>query len=149
MNTINKRLICIVSILVTSFCLKAQTLVLSGVIVDEDLEAISGAKIQSKDTVLLGTTQSNGHFEIVVPHNLSEILLSCIGLEWSIVKLDAGCNNHEIVMMKAGTYDYTSSKQRTKKRLKRFSDLPKKHQEAFRQGVFKKDSPCFKYVFIP
>lgn len=125
-----------------------QVRTITGKVVDEfDFLSIPEVRIQTRDTVPLGTTDRIGNFEINLPSGVDELLLSYIGMEWTSIKVPTNCNNLEIIMMADGTYDYMTTRKINRKRCKRFKNLSNKHREAYDKKIFTSDSPCFTYIF--
>jgi len=133
-----------------SNCVTAQIRTIYGhVIYDGDLGPIPGVWIQNKDKVLLGKTGMDGRFKIDMPQNTQTLLLSFIGFERAKIKLKNDCDTIEIVMMESGTYDFISSRKVDRLRLKRFNKLPELHLQAYKKGLFMKESACYTRQFEP
>lgn len=142
-----KVLLTLFSVVLSVCILNAQeTKTISGRIISEDLELLPGAKIYDMDTTVLGSTDLDGYFKIQAPVETSELLLGFIGMEWTSVKIN-NCQNLEMVVMTDVIYDFIPIKKINRKRHKRFKKLPKKHLEAYEQGIFKSSVPCVSYVF--
>jgi hypothetical protein len=47
-------------------------------------------------------------FKIDLSNETSELLLSWLGMEWTLIKLSPNCVNVEIIMLVDGTYHYKS-----------------------------------------
>jgi hypothetical protein len=142
------RLLIIVTFYLSALLTNGQSRTIKGKVVDEStLTTFPGVRIQSKDTVLLGTTDSNGNFEIEMPAATDELLLSSLGMEWTLIKVPNNCDNAEIIMMSGGVYDFMTVGKENRKRYKRFKDLRSKHRQAFAKGVFTSIEPCVTYIF--
>jgi hypothetical protein len=143
-----KQIIISILLLFTMFSSKGQMKTITGKVVDEfDLIGIPGVQIQSKDTVLLTKTDMKGNFKIDIPSSTDSLLLGFVGMEWTLIKVPENCENLEIIMMYDANYDFITINQLNRKRYRRFRNLSNKHQEAFRNGMFKNEKPCFEYVF--
>lgn len=140
-------LITFYSIAVLSY---GQTRTITGKVIDEfDLNPISEVRIQSKDTVLLGTTDENGNFKIDLSSETNELLLSWLGMQWTSIKLSPGCVNVEVIMLLDGTYHYKSHKKVDRIRKERFNNLTRLHVNAISKGAFINETQCFTREFQP
>jgi len=138
----------LLTISLTPLLSSGQTRTLTGKVIDEyTFDAIPEVRVQNRDTLRLGTTELNGTFKIELPSGTDELLLSCIGMEWTSITVPANCDNIEIIMMYDGTYDYTTVSRVSRKRSKRFKDLSSQHHQAHEKGIFTADKPCFSYIF--
>ncbi|MTI24295.1 hypothetical protein E1163_04990 [Fulvivirga kasyanovii] len=134
--------------LLISFLCKGQVRTITGKIVDEfEFEPIPEVRIHNGDTVRLGTTDRNGNFEIELLSGVDELLLSFIGMEWTLIKVPANCNDLEIIMIADGTYDFMTIRKVNRKRYRIFKDLNNKHLQAYEKGIFTSNAPCFTYIF--
>jgi len=125
----------------------AQTKVITGRIINEDLEPLPNASIHDMDTTILGSTDLDGYFKMEVPSETNQLLIGAIGMEWTSIKIEEECQNLEIIVMLHVIYDFISAESEKRKRKKRFKQLPKKHKEANEKGIFKSSDPCVCYVF--
>jgi hypothetical protein len=131
-----------------SFLSIGQVRTITGRVIDEsDLTPIPEVRIQDRDTVLLVLSDKNGNFEIKLPVDRDELLLSFIGMEWRSVKVPPGCNKLEIIMVVDANYDFVSTRKINRKRCERFKELPNKHRQAYEKGIFVSETPCVKYIF--
>jgi len=130
--------------------LNAQTRTIYGrVIIDDDLLPIPGVRIQTPDKLIVGNTDNDGKFKISIPQNTQTLLLNWIGLEQATIKLNNNCDTVEIVMMTSGTYDFMSSSEVDRLRLKWFNKLPALYLQAYNKGLFAKQSSCYSREFEP
>jgi hypothetical protein len=130
------------------FLCNGQSRTITGKVVDEsDFASMPEVKIQSRDGVVIGTTDINGNFKIEVPQGINELRLIYIGMEPTSIKIPENCGNLEIIMMVDVIYDYTTVNKINKKRCKLFKKLPDKHRQAFEKGIFTSSAPCFTYIF--
>jgi len=144
----NIKTLLILFIVLSANILSAQeNKVIKGRIISEDLELLPGATIYNMDTIALSSTDLSGYFKIEVPVETNKLLIGFIGMEWTLVKIEDDCQNLEIIMMPDVIYDFITIKRINTKRYKRFKELPKKHLEAYEQGIFKTSAPCVSYVF--
>jgi hypothetical protein len=126
-----------------------QTRMITGKVINENLEAISEVRIKNSDTVLLGKTDTEGKFTIEIPTTTKTLLFSWIGYEWKSIKLSANCDTLEIILMYNAIYDYISLKKIDKLRMKRFEKLPELYSEAYKRGIFINQLPCYEQKFNP
>jgi hypothetical protein len=130
------------------FLSSGQTRIITGKVIDEfDLSIVPQVRIQNLETVQLGTTDINGNFRIEIPSVTDQLIFTFLGFEPTKVQIPTNCDNFEIVMMLAGTYDFMTIKAVNRKRYKRFKRLNERHKEAFEKGIFKSKVPCVTYSF--
>jgi hypothetical protein len=68
-----------------------------------DLELVPRVDIWSMDTVVLGTTEMDGAFEIAVPSHTNKFLIGWVGMESQTINLISDCNTVNILLMYAGS----------------------------------------------
>lgn len=124
-----------------------ETTTIKGRIISEDFELLPGVKVFNMDTTILGSTDLDGYFEAEVPIGTNELLLGLVGMEWMTVKIEGDCTTLEMIMMTSVIYDFIPIKKINRKRCKRFRRLPKRHFEAYEQGIFTTSTPCISYIF--
>jgi hypothetical protein len=120
-----------------------------GKIISEDLETLSGIRIQNADTLILATTDNDGKFKIEIPIGTNQLIISGLGWEWTTIDLATDCNNLELILMNSVIYDYISAKKVGRLRKKRFDKLPEIYRMAFEKGIFLQKSACFNQQFVP
>lgn len=125
-----------------------QTRTLTGKIIDKEFDPLSQVSILNADTVLLVKSDKDGNFSITVPTEIKSLIVADVGAEWKILDLLNDCNNLEIILQLAGTYDFMSPSKVDRLRKKEFDQLPKLHKSAFEKGIFKTDKPCYVDNFI-
>jgi len=133
-------LLTILSIGIESF---EQTLTVRGKVVDERLQPLNQVFIYSADTLILGTTDPIGNFQLEIPPGTKSLIIAYTNMEWRKIEISGVCNNLEIILLSAGTYDSTSARKVNRLRKRQYRKLPKLHRSAFRKGVFQKDHPCY------
>ena len=131
-----------------SFLSSGQTRTITGKVIDEYFEPLPQVRILNRDTVQLGTTDKDGNFRIELPEGTNELILSFIGMEWTLLKVPINCDKIEVIMMLEGTYDFMSNRKVDRQRKKRFDELPRLHSNAIAKGIFY-ESPCFTREFDP
>jgi hypothetical protein len=119
-----------------------QTRTITGTIISEDLDIITGARIQSKNRVLFGATDINGKFTIELPTGVDSLMIGSIGMEWKTIKVPTNCDNLEIILMCNVTYDFMSSRKIKRDKIKREKKLPEIRRKAFQMAIFKTEQPC-------
>ncbi|MBB6610391.1 hypothetical protein H7F15_05015 [Pontibacter sp. Tf4] len=132
-------------------CVKVygQTRTITGRVISENLEALPEVRIQSLDTVVLGTTNKEGKFEIEIPHTIDKLLISWLGMEWKTIQMPEQCNQLDIILMYHGSYDFMSARRIDRLRKKRFKKLSELHLAAFEKGLFTTKQPCYEHEFVP
>ncbi|RPD43449.1 hypothetical protein [Paracnuella aquatica] len=126
-----------------------QTRTLTGKIIDNEFNPIYQVSIFTADTVLLAKSDKNGEFSITVPADTKALIVADVGREWKSLDLLSDCNNLEIILQLAATYDFRSPAKVDRLRKKEFDKLSGLHQSAFTKRVFKTDKPCYidKFIF--
>lgn len=113
------------------------------------MEPYPGVQIQNLDTLLLGTTDFDGNFSIVLTEKAEGLIISYIGLEWLTITLPENCDYLEVIVFEDGTYDFMSERKIDRIREKRFNKLPELHLKAYNKGFFLNEKPCFQREFEP
>ncbi|MFD2515742.1 hypothetical protein ACFSRY_17860 [Pontibacter locisalis] len=132
-------------------CVKVygQTRTITGRVINENLKTLPEVRIQNLDTVVLGTTDKEGRFEIEISPTTDELLTSWIGMEWKTIQLPAQCNQLDIILMYHGSYDFMLARRVDRLRKKRFKKLPELHLAAYEKGLFTTKQPCYGHEFVP
>jgi hypothetical protein len=121
---------------------QTKTRTIKGTVISEDLDIIAGARIQSKDKVLFGTTDINGKFTIEILTGVDSLMIGSIGMEWKSIKVPINCDNLEIILMCNVTYDFMSEKKIKRDKIKRERKLTEIRRKAFQMTIFKMEQPC-------
>jgi len=127
------------------FC---QTRTITGRIISEYLEPLPLIYIQDIDTTLIGKTDLDGWFKIEISSSTDSLRLCSLGIEWATIQLTSDCDTLEVVMMYDYIYDFITLRKVDRLRLRRFKKLPEIHKQAFDQGLFKTENPCYKQIFV-
>ena len=143
----SKAIITFITLLLVTH-VSGQTRTLTGKIIDNEFNPLAQVSIFRADTVLLAKSDSNGNFNITVPLDTKELIVADVGMEWKSLDLLSDCNNLEIILQLAATYDFMSPTKVDRLRKKEFDKLPGLHQSAFVKGIFKTDKPCYIDKFI-
>ena len=122
---------------------------LSGKTIDQFLESAIGITIFDKDTTKIGQSDLNGYFQIKLPKETDTLIFAGVGYEWATISVPKVCENLELVLCMASTYDFMSPKKVDKLREKEFEKLPELHSQAFQKGLFKTKEPCGIQTFEP
>jgi len=142
-------LILIATLLVLTFDTTAQIRIITGKVIDEDLNPISIVYIQSSDTTLISRYDINGQFRISIPVDTKSLIIGDVGFESASINLTDSCTQLDIVLLLRPTYDFISLKKADKLRMEQFKKLPELHFAAYRKGIFQSDSACYTQNFIP
>jgi hypothetical protein len=113
------------------------------------METAIGITIFDKDTIKIGQSDLNGYFKIKLPEESDTLIFAGVGFEWATVTVPKKCENQEIILFLASTYDFMSPRKVDKLRKKEFEKLPELHSEAFQKGLFKTEKPCVIRKFEP
>jgi CarboxypepD_reg-like domain len=135
--------------IIVNFDLDAQSRVVTGKVIAEDLETLPGVRIQNSDTNLLGKTDIDGRFSIQLPLSIDTLIISWIGMEWTTIQVPINCDNLDIILMYDAIYDFMSASKIDRLRMKRFKKLPVIHMTAFKKGIFTSEYPCYHQDFVP
>jgi len=120
----------------------AQNRTITGKIVDADMEVLPMVNIQNMDTVLLGTTEVDGTFEIEITESTNQLLISFIGMEWQTVQLKPNCDRVNVLLMYDGNYCHRSNRKNERRRRKYLAKQPGLLEVAYEQGIFETNKPC-------
>lgn len=142
-------LILIATLLFLTFDTTAQIRIITGKVIDEDLNPISQVFIQCSDTTLLSRYDINGQFRISLPVDTKSLIISDVGFESASINLTNSCDQLDVVLLPSGTYDFISLKKVDKLRMKQFKKLPELHFAAYQKGILRSDSACYTQNFIP
>lgn len=135
-------------ILFLSSAVYCQTRTITGKVIDETFQPISGASIFTSDTSLLGKSDSVGNFSINLPISTNFLRFGAVGLEWKYIHLRNNCNNIEVILLLHSTYDFISLKEVDRLRKKRFKKLPKLHAKAYEKGLLSTEDACYDDIFV-
>lgn len=125
-----------------------QTRVVYGKILDDYLEIVGFARIQSSDSTILTKTDLQGKFKIEIPLEETKLIISGLGYEWATIELPKDCENLEIILLLSGIYDFMSFRKINRLRKKRFKELTYIRSEAYNKGIFSNMEPCYKQEFV-
>ena len=129
--------------------LSGQSRTIYGRVVDEDGAPVLGFYVEIKNMVLVGKGGLDGKFKVEVPQTTQNLFFSDLGYEPTIIKLTDACDTVEVVMMNGVTYDFISSRKIDRLRLRRFNKLAEIHLQAYKAGIFTKESVCYSREFKP
>ena len=137
--------------MILSYCNSAysQNRIIKGIVVDEyDMEALIGVSILINDSIDVGVTDINGHFQIEIPLSINEISFRALAMEDVNLKLSEKCDNIELIMIGRAYYDFMSYRKINKERRKLYKQLPFLHKKAYEKGVFQSTEPCYTREFV-
>ena len=138
----------ILTICSTSVLSSGQSRTVTGKVIGEyEDPPIPGVKIQSLDTVQLGTTDWEGNFKIEVPTGISALTFIFLGMESTSVTIPPNCSYLEVIMMTDVIYDYVTTATINRKRQRRFKNIKERHRQAFEKGIFTTEEPCVTYIY--
>lgn len=121
-----------------------------GRIIDDGLEGIIGAQIIDKNNNIgIGQANSEGYFDIVIPNGINKLGFMQLGYEIANIEIADSCNCIEIILLPDFHYDFLSSRKIDKLRKKEFDKLRQLHLDAFRKGIFTKETTCYSRKFEP
>ncbi|MCK0156024.1 carboxypeptidase-like regulatory domain-containing protein [Cellulophaga sp. F20128] len=115
---------------------------LRGKTIDQFLESAIGITIFDKDTIKIGQSDLNGYFQIKLPKETDKLIFAGVGYEWATITVSKECENQEIILFLATTYDFMSPRKVDRHRKKEFEKLPELHSQAFQKGIFETEKPC-------
>lgn len=127
----------------------AQNKTITGRIISDSFDLLSGVSIMTQDSVQIGKTNKNGFFEIEIPLSEKNILFATASVEPTTIQLLNDCTTVEVILFLSGSYDFMSVKKVNRIKKQKFRQLQKKHREAFEKGIFETEQPCYERNFIP
>ena len=139
--------ILILIILFVDLNLNGQTRTIVGRLISEDLEPLPMLDIRNSDSVLLGKTDMDGRFKIIIPQETDRLLFRYLGMEWTDIRLKKDCDTIEVVLMNEVIYDFMTSRKIDRIRKKRFDNLPSIHSAAVKNGLFESNNICYNRDF--
>ena len=139
--------ILILAILFFSLNLSGQNRIIIGRVISEDLEPLPGLEIKNSDNLLLGKTDMEGRFKIIISQETESLLFRYVGMEWTDIKLKKDCDTVEVVVMYDVIYDFITLNKIDRLRKKRFDNLPYLHSNAVKNGLFENYNICYERVF--
>jgi len=122
---------------------------INGRIIDQFLESAAIISIFDKDTIEIGKSDFNGYFKISLSKQTKKLIFAGVGYEWASITIPKGCDNPEIILFLASTYDFMSPRKVDRLRKKEFKKLTELHLQAFQKGLFKIQKPCIIREFEP
>jgi len=120
---------------------------IKGRIIEESLDELIAVKVFDFNNNLLGETDFNGFFDVIIPNESNWLKLAYIGLEIANIKLSDSCNYVEIILLPDTHYDFMSSQKIDRLRKKEFDKLSQLHLEAIKKGIFKNEMICYSREF--
>ena len=121
----------------------SQDKTVKGRVIDDNMETLPYVPIVINDTVEVGRTDLDGFFQIEIPATVKRISFKYVGVDPTTIELEEKCDKIEVVMMLTGTNDFMTLKRAERKRKKRYKELPEIHRQAFENGIFETENPCY------
>lgn len=123
--------------------------IITGRVIDEDLEAMPFVRVLVSDTLFLGETNLEGYFEVSVPKGTDDISFGSVGYEMAPVSIPDSCADLEVILLYNVLYHYISNRKVDRLRKRRFDKMPELHRTAMENGLFSKEAPCYQREFVP
>jgi len=89
-----------------------QTKTISGLVLFENLESIPQVIIKNLNNEIVGKTDLDGKFQIVLPKSTDELIFSYIGSESSNIKFTLDCKTIKVIMINSVFNDFVSLKKK-------------------------------------
>jgi hypothetical protein len=131
-----------------SYYSSGQSWDIKGTVLNTEFEKLPQVNIYDKDTILLTTTDWEGHFNLSISKP-SNLIFAFLATEWESIMVSENCTELEVIMIPQVRRHYKSHRKIDRHRKKDFNDRMNLYEQAFEQGLFKSSSPCFEYKFIP
>ncbi len=119
----------------------AQERNLRGRIIDEHFNPLSGAMIQSKDSVFYSITNEMGYYSLNLPSDTKKIRVSCIGMESEVIKIGKYCR-FDIILFDDMIAEFETQKEHFKAYKRRRKQVHKLYEKAKRKGIIKNKESC-------
>lgn len=137
----------IILILFLGFFVNGQNRSVYGKVISEDLEPLAGVQIRNSDNELVGETDFDGRFKIVISQKNDSLLFCFTGMEFADIKLKEDCENIEVIMMYDVIYDFMKSNKIDRLRKKRYDKLDELYLLAIDKKLFQNIDICYERVF--
>ncbi|RZJ80736.1 MAG: hypothetical protein EOO47_06630 [Flavobacterium sp.] len=144
---VNIGIILTIATLLCGIDLNAQTRTLMGRVIAEDSDPLPGLEIKSVTNVILGKTDMEGRFNIIIPQDIDRLSLTYLGMETTEIKLMKDCDTIEVIMMYDVIYDFITLRKVDRLRKKRFDKLFNIHADAVKSGLFENSLTCYQREF--
>lgn len=144
-----------IKILITLFLLSSNIFdvlgqrTIRGRILDDNMDILPKARIYNEDTLLLGETDLEGYFEVIVSKENDKVIIGFIGYEWATISVPENCDYLEVILQPYALIHDKSSQKIDRLRKKEFDKLPDLHKRAVDKGLFTIGEPCYHRQFIP
>ena len=127
--------------------LNAQTRTVIGRVIAEDFDPLPVLEIKSVANVILGKTDMEGRFKIVIPQDIDRLCFTYLGMERTEIKLMKDCDTIEVIMMYDVIYDFITLRKVDRIRKKRFDKLSALHADAVKNGLLENSLICYQREF--
>ena len=138
----------IFAILLLNFKSFGQTKILTGLVIIDDLRSVPFASIEIPGTDFKAETDVNGKFKIEVPIKTDTLIISQLNFERKYIILNDSCYNIEVILMYYGTSHFATKEQFKHYRKKRLQKMYKIHKNAYNNGIFMTEKPCYQTSFF-
>ena len=125
-----------------------QTKIISGKVIDQNLNPIYEASIWNADTLTLSKSNLNGIFKIEIPLEVKTLRIGAVSMEPQLIELNKDCNIIEVILLPTANYDFISVGRMDRLRKKDFDKLSLFHKSAFEEGIFQIEEPCYTSKFL-
>ncbi len=118
-----------------------QTKTVSGRVMDEHLEPLPGAIIQTLDTLYQVRADENGYYSMELPNIIKNLRVINIAMETETFKLGDNCV-FNIILLDDMIVEFETEKDHLRSYKKRRKGRKKIYQKAIRKGVLSPNKPC-------
>jgi len=128
-------------IALVAFSAFGQTKVLTGRIIDEHLEPLSNAVIQTVDSTITAQTDNDGYFRIEVPATTTRLVAWYIGFETDTFNIEDRCHLNMILLGDV-KIEFQTVEEAIKFEKRRKKETKPLYKEAIRKGILKEEKYC-------
>ncbi|MEM9300325.1 MAG: hypothetical protein AAGA64_18355 [Bacteroidota bacterium] len=128
-------------------CSHSQQLKIKGKTLDDQLEELPGVEIYGQDSIPLTTSKLDGTFEIEL-QDLDTLYLQFIAMERIKILITDNCLTIEAILLPEPIYHLKSHRKIDRLRKRTFDGRIELHRQAYANGKFQNEMPCFEYEFI-
>lgn len=134
-------------LLFLGFFVNGQNRSVYGKVISEDLEPLAGVQIRNSDNELIGETDFDGQFKILISQKNDSLLFRYTGMEFANIKLMDDCEKVEVIMMHDVIYDFMKPNKSDRLRKKRYDKLDELYLLAIDKKLFQNNNICYDRVF--
>ena len=118
-----------------------QSKIVTGTILSEDLEPLSGAYIQTLDSAIIVRANEKGDFAIELPSEINELFAWFIAMESDTIVLDGRCHVN-LILLNDYIIEFSTVREAQKHFDKRKRNLSPIYKKAYELGLFRNEMPC-------